>query len=185
MLFRSDLKFQVVVIVCIFLLLSAGGCRTIKTGEMNYSTIQQLNLERYMGTWYEIARFDHRFERNLVGVTATYELRPDGKIIVTNAGYKNNFDGKYKSARGKAKQPDPNDPGKLKVSFFLFFFADNFILELDKNYEWALIGSSSDKYLWILSRTPSLETETQNTILEMARQRGFDTSSLIWVEHRK
>ncbi|MFW5757035.1 MAG: lipocalin family protein, partial [Tangfeifania sp.] len=119
---------------------------------MDFSTVQELDLKRYMGKWYEIARFDHRFERNLVGVTATYSLRDDGKIKVVNAGYKNNLDGKYKETVGKAKQPNPEEPGKLKVSFFLFFYADYYILELDAEYQWALIGSSSDKYLWILSR---------------------------------
>lgn len=169
----------------IFFVFAGIGCRTIKSDNMDYSTIQQLELKRYMGTWYEIARFDHRFERNLVGVTATYELRPDGKINVINAGYKNNFDGKFKVAKGKAKQPNPGEPGKLKVAFFLFFYSDYYIFELDKNYEWALVGSSSDKYLWILSREPSLKPEIRDNILLKARQRGFDINRLIWVEHKE
>lgn len=178
------MKLNIALIICISCLIIMGGCRTIKTDNMDFSTIQQLDLERYMGKWYEIARFDHRFERNLVGVTATYEMRPDGKIKVINAGYKNSFDGKYKESTGKAKQPNPDEPGKLKVAFFLFFYADYYIFELDKDYEWALIGSSSDKYLWILSRTPSLDKKTLDQILQNARQRGFDTSKLIWVEQK-
>ena len=169
-----------------FIFLSAGsGCQNEKPENMDLSTVKQLELERYMGAWYEIARFDHSFERGLVGVTATYELRPDGKITVINAGYKNSFDGKYKTAKGKAKQPNSNEPGKLKVAFFLFFYAGYFILELDENYQWVLIGSSSDKYLWILSRTPSLEKKTLDYILKNASERGYDTDKLIWVEQKK
>lgn len=171
--------------VLTFLFLSAGsGCQKEKPKNMDLSTVKQLDLERYMGTWYEIARFDHSFERGLTGVTANYELRPDGKITVVNAGYKNGFEGKYKTAKGKAKQPNPNEPGKLKVAFFLFFYADYFILELDEDYQWVLIGSSSDNYLWILSRTPQLDQETLNNILDKARERGYDTDKLIWVEQK-
>jgi apolipoprotein D and lipocalin family protein len=162
-------------------LINAGGCQSKETETMNLSTVKNIDLERYMGTWYEIARFDHSFERNLVGVTATYELFPDGRISVLNQGYVNSLSGKLKKAKGKAKQPDPEEPGKLKVAFFLFFYADYFILELDENYQWALIGSSSEKYLWILSRTPSLKQEILDHILLKARQRGYNTDKLIWV----
>jgi apolipoprotein D and lipocalin family protein len=179
------IRFSFFLIFSVLYLLVQSGCKTIQPGNMDYSTVQQLDLERYMGKWFEIARYDNRFERGLVGVTATYELRPDGKINVINAGYKNSFGGKYKTATGKGKQPDPNEPGKLKVAFFLFFYADYYIFELGDDYEWALVGTSSDKYLWILSRTSSLSQETTNLILAKARQRGFDTSRLIWVEHRE
>jgi apolipoprotein D and lipocalin family protein len=164
----------------LFSVINASTCQSTKSENMDLTTVKQLDLERYMGTWYEIARFDHPFERGLTHVTATYELRPDGKIKVTNAGRKN---GKLKTADGKAKQPNPSEPGKLKVAFFLFFYADYNVLELDENYEWALIGSSSDKYLWILSRTPVMEKVTLEHILMKARERGYDTSKLIWVKH--
>jgi len=163
--------------------LSFRSCRSEKPENMDMTTIEELDLNRYMGTWYEIARFDHSFERGLEGVTATYSLRPDGKITVINQGYKNGTDGKLQVAKGKARQPDPDDPGKLEVAFFLFFYADYFILELEKNYRWALIGSSSDKYLWILSRTPLLNEETISEILKKAERRGYGTSKLIWVKH--
>lgn len=161
------------------------GCKTTQT-TVNTSTINELDIDRYLGKWYEIARYDHSFERDLVGVTATYSYRDDGKIKVVNAGYKNSLDGKYSEAIGKAKQPRPDkEPGKLKVAFFWIFYADYFILELDDDYQWALIGSSSDKYLWILSRTPQLEQETLDYILQKARERGYDTNKLIWVEQKK
>ena len=163
-----------------------GGCETnTNKNNVDLTTVKQLDLERYMGTWYEIARFNHPFERNLEGVTATYKLRPDGKITVINQGYKNTLNGKHSRAKGKAKQPNPKEPGKLKVSFFLFFYADYNILELDKDYQWVLIGSSSNKYLWILSRTPELDKQTLSYILDKAQQRGYDISKLIWVKQKK
>lgn len=149
---------------------------------MNYSTVKELDLHRYLGTWYEIARFDHKFEHGLQGVTATYSMRDDGKIKVLNQGYENTLDGKLSVAEGKAKLTD--EPGKLKVSFFWIFYADYLVMELDENYQWALIGSSSNKYLWILSRTPKLEDNVKNLILHHATKRGYDTSKLIWVEQK-
>ena len=147
--------------------------------------VNQLDIKRYLGTWYEIARYDHRFERGMFGVTANYSMRNDGKIKVLNSGYKNSLDGKYSQAEGKAKIPDPeNNPAKLKVSFFWFFYGDYFVLELDKDYNWAVIGSSSDKYLWILSRTPQMETTLYNELLEKITQRGYDVNKLIEVEQK-
>jgi apolipoprotein D and lipocalin family protein len=174
---------KVILVFSVFFATLAGGCQTNKSTTMNLSTIKDLDLKRYMGTWYEIARYDHSFERGLTAVTATYELLPNGRITVWNQGYKDSPDGKLKKAKGKAKQPDPSDPGKLKVAFFLFFYADYYILELDDNYQWALVGSSSDNYLWILSRTSVLEKETMDHILSQARARGYDTDKLIMVEH--
>ncbi len=150
--------------------------------KMDKSTIKELDLEKYLGTWYEIARYDHRFERGLQGVTATYSLREDGKIKVLNKGYKESLDGKLDVAEGKAKLTD--ETGKLKVSFFWIFYADYYILELDKDYQWALVGSKSDNYLWILSRTPKLSQEVKKHIINKVEERGYDTSKLIWVEQK-
>ena len=146
------------------------------------SVVKELDIDQYLGTWYEIARFDHSFERGLVGVTATYSYRKDGKIKVENTGYKKTLDGKKSIAIGKAKIPNPEIPSKLKVSFFWFFYGDYFVLELDKDYNWAVIGSSSDKYLWILSRTPQMETTLYNELLEKINQRGYDINKLIEVK---
>jgi lipocalin len=142
------------------------------------TTVSELNVERYMGTWYEIARFQHSFEKDLVGVTATYSLRDDGKIDVVNAGFKHTLDGEYKEAKGKAKIPNPDEPGKLKVAFFLFFYAAYNIMELDDDYQQVLIGSSSPDYLWILSRTPQLDEATYLQLVDEAKDRGYDTSKL-------
>lgn len=160
------------------------GCKTQKS-MIDKTVVEQLEIQQYLGTWYEIARYDHRFERGLVGVTADYSIRDDGKIKVINSGYKNSLDGKFSQAVGKAKIPNPEkEPAKLKVSFFWFFYGDYFVLELDKDYQWAVIGSSSDKYLWILSRTPQMENEVYTDLLNRLKKRGYDLSSLIKVEQK-
>ncbi len=159
------------------------GCAN--TGKMNVidtTTVKDVDIERYLGKWYEIARFPNSFEKGLVGVTAEYSYRKDGKIRVVNSGYKDSLDGKRSRIEGKARIPDKGEPGKLKVSFFLFFYSDYFILELDENYRWALVGSSSPKYLWILSRTIQMKEDTYRMILDRARERGYDPSELIRVK---
>jgi len=168
----------------VLLSITIGGCSQTKPMKRTQS-VAVLDLEKYLGTWYEIARFDHSFERGLEGVTATYSMREDGKIKVLNQGYKGGLEGPVKQAIGKAKIPDPAQPGKLKVSFFWIFYGDYFVLELDKeNYQWALIGSSSEKYLWILSRTPQLEESVKDYLLKSMIERGYSTQDLIWVKQR-
>ena len=143
------------------------------------SPIPDFDLMKYLGTWYEIARYDHSFERGLENVTAEYSLRDDGKVAVLNSGWKN---GKFRTAEGKARQPDPiSDPAHLMVSFFLFFYSDYNVMMLDDDYQVALVGSKSPDYLWILSRTPSLGEEVVEAVLDEAASRGYDVSELIWV----
>ncbi len=144
------------------------------------SVISSFDLNRYLGRWYEIARFDHSFERGMQNVMAEYSLKDDGMVKVLNSGWK---DGKYKVAEGKARQPDPTgDPAHLEVSFFLFFYSDYNILMLDKDYQIVLVGSKSPKYLWILSRTPEVSDEVLDHVLEEASGRGYDIDKLIWVD---
>ncbi len=150
------------------------------------SPIPIFHLQRYLGKWYEIARYDHFFERDLERVTATYTLRADGKIRVLNCGYRPYHAGfQKKCSIGKARFAKNGHGGHLEVSFFLSFYSDYLILELDSDYEWALIGSSSDKYLWILSRTPQLSPSILQQILEKASRRGYDTSKLIFTRQSK
>ena len=144
------------------------------------STVSRFDLSRYLGTWYELARFDHKFERGMDNVTAEYYLRDDGKVDVFNSGWK---DGVFKTANGRAKQPDPKkDPAHLKVSFFLFFYSDYNVMMLDDAYQVALVGSKSPKYLWILSRTPEVSDKVMDMVLEEASGRGYDIDNLIWVD---
>ncbi len=158
-------------------------CTNTQPGEkLDTSVVNRVDLNRFIGKWYEIARFPHSFEKDLVGVTATYSFRKDGKIRVLNQGFKNSLDGKLKRAVGKAKVPNQDEPGKLKVSFFWFFYTDYLILELDEeNYQFALIGSSSDNYLWILCRTPQMSSDNYNMLLKKAENRGYDISRLMKV----
>jgi apolipoprotein D and lipocalin family protein len=176
-------------ISAIFLLLLTIACSQHKPQTnkdmIDNSTVKTLDLNRYLGTWYEIARFPHSFEKDLVGVTATYSLKPNGKIKVVNQGYEKSLDGTLKVAEGKAKIPDKKEPGKFKVSFFWFFYADYFVMELDqKNYDWVMIGSSSPKYFWILSRKPMMDDATYKMLLDNARERGYDLSKLIRVQQK-
>ena len=144
------------------------------------SPVADFDLTRYLGNWYEIARFDHSFERGMDNVTAEYLLREDGKIDVINSGWRN---GRLKVANGKARQTEPvSDPAHLEVSFFGPFYNDYNILMVDKNYKVALVGSKSPNYLWILSRTPRLSDQILNVIIDEAQSRGYDTGKLIWVD---
>lgn len=172
---------NVILLLTLFIFLTS--CKT-QTKMIDKTVVKELDIERYLGTWYEIARYDHSFERGLDGVTATYSYRKDGKIKVENAGYKGTLDGKKSIAIGKAKIPNLQVPSKLKVSFFWFFYGDYFVLELDKGYQWAVIGSSSDKYLWILSRTPQMDNLQYQQILKGLTQRGYDVNKLIKVKHK-
>ena len=142
------------------------------------SIVKELDAKRYMGVWYEIARYPHSFEKGLVGVTATYTLRDDGMISVLNQGYDGSFEGKLKQANGKAKIPNPAEQGKLRVSFFWIFYGDYFVLDLDKDYQHVLIGSSSPDYLWILSRTPKMDPDVYKRLVDKARGLGYDVSKL-------
>jgi lipocalin len=154
-----------------------------RSGQYDNTPISSFDLSRYLGTWYEIARFDHSFERGMSGVTAEYLLRDDGKVDVINSGWK---DGDYKVANGKARQPEPKkDPAHLEVSFFLFFYSDYNILMLDELYQVALVGSKNQDYLWILSRTPLISNVVKDAFVAEARRRGYDTSKLIWVDQSR
>ena len=145
--------------------------------EIDNSTVKAVDLNRYLGSWYEIAKYDHYFERDLDYAMARYTLRDDGKIDVLNTGIK---DGRAKDAKGIAKTTDV--PGLLRVSFFGPFFSDYRIMMLDEDYQYVLVGGSTDKYLWILARTPQLDDATLSLILAEADRRGYDTSKLIWVK---
>lgn len=141
------------------------------------TVVTNFDLNRYLGDWYEIARFDHSFERGMAHAKASYTLRKDGKVDVLNTGLKN---GKPSQAKGVAKLTET--PGLLRVSFWGPFYSDYRVMLLDEDYQHALVGSGSDDYLWILSRTPQITPETKAKILAEAQSRGYDTAKLIWTE---
>jgi len=140
--------------------------------------VSSVDLQRYTGRWYEIATIPSRFQKDCVGVTATYTLRPDGDISVVNTCHKKTLDGKFKSVTGKAWVVDKTTNAKLKVRFFWPFSGDYWIIELDPDYQWALVGDESRDYLWILSRTPQLDESLYQELLNKATAKGFDVNRL-------
>ena len=156
------------------LALAAGCASTLK---VDNTPVAALDLNRYHGEWYEIARFDHSFERGVEHSKANYTQNADGTIKVVNSGIK---DSKPKTAVGKGKTTDT--PGLLRVSFFGPFYADYRVMMVDKDYTRALVGSGSADYLWILSRTRVLPDDAKRELLAEAVRRGYDTGKLIWVK---
>lgn len=145
------------------------------------ATINNLNIEKYQGTWYEIARLPNSFEKGLKCVTANYTLKKNGKIRVLNKGYSEKKE-KYKEAKGAAYVPNQDFPGQLKVTFFWPFAGDYYIITLDEAYQYALVGDPSRKYLWILSRTKQLDENIYNKLTDKAREAGFDVGKLLKIE---
>lgn len=139
------------------------------------------NSERYLGRWYEIARLDHRFERGLEQVTATYSLREDGSLKVINRGY-NSRKQRWQESEGKARFTGPKDRAALKVSFFGPFYGGYNVIALDENYQHALVCGPNRDYLWILSRTPQLDAGVKEKLVAQARREGFAVDKLIWVK---
>lgn len=145
--------------------------------EVPLQSVPRVELSRYTGRWYEIARYPNRFERACDrNVTATYALRADGKISVVNACLTR--EGKPKQARGWAKVVDPKTGSKLKVTFFWPFFGDYWILELSPNYEYAVVGEPSRKYLWILSRSAKMDDRLYAEITGRLAVKGYDAGKL-------
>ena len=148
----------------------------------NIVPVSNFDTTRYLGQWYEIARLDHSFERGLSHVTADYSLRQDGGLKVLNRGYKE-ADAKWKEAEGKAYFVDKKDVGYLKVSFFGPFYGSYIVFDLDQqDYSYSMISGPDKSYLWLLSRTPTMDPALQQRLIEKARGLGFDTSKLIYVK---
>ena len=164
-------------IILVSSLALAAGC--VSVPKVDNAPVSTFDLNRYLGEWYEIARFDHSFERGVEQAKAKYSLKDDGTIEVVNSGIKN---GKPKTAIGKGKKTDT--PGLLRVSFFGPFYADYRVMLIDKDYSHALVGSGSADYLWILSRTSALSETAKSELLSEAKRRGYDTGKLIWVEQK-
>jgi apolipoprotein D and lipocalin family protein len=160
-------------------LLMLTGCVRIPD---NVSPVSGFELKRYLGTWYEIARLDHSFERGLTRVSAQYSVRGDGGVRVLNRGY-DAAKGKWKEAEGKARFARSSGEGFLKVSFFGPFYGSYIIVELDKeNYDYALVCGPDKSYLWILSRMPVMDSGVKSQLVLRAAELGFDTDKLMFVE---
>lgn len=162
------------------LLALLGACTGVPEG---VEVVEGFELDRYLGTWYEIARLDHSFERGLTNVTANYSMREDGGVRVLNRGFdqeKNEWD----EAEGKAYFVGEPDVGQLKVSFFGPFYGGYNIVELDKDdYRYSLVAGPDRGFLWILARTPDLDPATRDRLVSRARALEFPVDELIFVEH--
>jgi apolipoprotein D and lipocalin family protein len=154
-------------------------CQTIPKGAV---AVKSFDKDKYLGKWYEIARFDFRFEKDLNNTTANYTVNDDGTIKVLNRGY-NYVTGEWKEAVGKAKFVADPTVAMLKVSFFGPFYAGYNVIALDSNYQYALISGSNLKYLWILSREKTIPEDVKANYLKIASEIGFQTDDLIWVKH--
>lgn len=149
----------------------------------NVRPVENFQLERYLGTWYEIARLDHSFERGLNTVTAHYSLREDGGVKVVNRGYSAEKD-EWKEAEGKAYFVERPDLGYLKVSFFGPFYGSYIVFELDHdNYQYSLVSGPDKSYLWLLARQPKIDVDLRDKLIAKAAALGFDTGKLIYVVH--
>ena len=144
----------------------------------NLQTVQKVQLDKYLGTWYEIARYEHFFEKDCKNVSANYSMLDDETIKVINR-CTNILTNEKKEALGRAYAVD-NTNSKLKVSFFRPFYGDYWIIILDEKYDYVVVGTPTREYLWILSRKPQLDEKIKNEILQKLPTLGFDTSKLIW-----
>jgi len=152
-------------------------------GQKSLAVVPAVDLKKYAGTWYEIARKPFSFESKLKCITATYILRDDGKITVVNKGRLISDPAKIKTAKGVATIPDRNVPAKLKVQFFWPFKGNYWIMDLDKDYNYVLIGEPSFKYLWILARENKLDKDTLDRLFKKATESGYDITDIIMTEH--
>jgi len=154
------------------------GCTSFSGGPVGNSAIPEpaksVDLNRYLGRWYEIGRYEAKFQKDCEAVSADYSLNENGTIKVINTCRKNSVDGKLTTATGKAKIVEGSQNAKLKVSFFGPFYGDYWILDRHENYDWAIVGEPSGRYLWMLSRTANPSQETKSTILQRVAELGYN-----------
>lgn len=169
---------KLVLFMLLFLLVVGVGIVVLSWlhGGIDRRTVTTLSREQLLGHWYEVGRFNHSFERGLSDVEVAYSLQPDGSIRVENSGWEEHS-GRRRVAIGRAKTT--RQPGHLRVSFFWRFYSDYNVLEYDEEGGWMVVGSRSPRYLWILSRRPTLPPAALEHALDLARLRGYDTSKLI------
>jgi apolipoprotein D and lipocalin family protein len=162
------------------------GCATTTTARLHLpelQTVSHVDLARYVGTWYEIANFPQSFQRGCTATTATYTLRDDGQLDVVNRCRKGSPDGPEKVARGRARVVDGSSNTKLEVSFFRPFWGDYWIIDLGADYAYAVVGHPGRDYLWILSRTPTMQAGVYDAIVERLATQGYETNRLVRTVH--
>lgn len=166
----------------ILILLSMAALFSCKSPE-ELSTVDKVDIDKYLGTWYEIARLPNSFEKGLKCVTATYSLKDNGRITVFNKGFASESKRLWKSAKGTAWVPDKAYPARLKVTFFWPFTGNYYVLALDEDYQYALVGDPSRKYLWVLARDTSLDESIYSQLMDLAREKGFDVQQVLKIDH--
>jgi apolipoprotein D and lipocalin family protein len=144
--------------------------------------VSHVELEKYLGKWYEVAHLPFRFEDGCTDITATYGLNKDGTVSVLNECLK---DGTLKQSKGKAKIVDKTTKAKLKVTFFWPFYGDYWIINLGKDYDYSVVGTPNRKYLWILNRTQHMDDALYSQLIEFVKSKGFDVDKLIKTSHRQ
>lgn len=165
--------FKTSALICMVLLFSACSSKNPPL-----QTVQKVDINRYLGTWYEIARYEHFFEKDCKNVSANYSILDEQTIKVINR-CTNMLTNEKKEAIGRAYATDDTN-SKLKVSFFRPFYGDYWVMILDENYDYVVVGTPSREYLWILARKPILDEKIKNEILQKLPTLGFDASKLIW-----
>ncbi|MFS1564405.1 MAG: lipocalin family protein [Candidatus Arsenophonus phytopathogenicus] len=166
----------------IYLLISSLLCLSCSVSPpKGVRAVKNFSIDRYLGTWYEVARLDNRFERGLDHITATYALNPDGSLKVINQGFSATQQ-QWRRSIGKAQFLDSPHRAALKVSFFWPFYGGYHVIALDPEYRYALVAGPSRNYLWLLSRTPKLDNEETESLLKIARELDYPADNLIWVK---
>ncbi|MDS7598373.1 lipocalin family protein [Agrobacterium tumefaciens] len=145
--------------------------------------VKPVEIDRYVGHWFELARYENQFERDCEAVTADYSLRKDGMVHVLNTCREGAINGKRKESKGRAKIVTDSGNAKLKVSFFGPFYGDYWILDRAADYSWSIVGEPSGRYLWILTRTPKPTKTTRSMLVEKAKALGYDVDMLRWTQH--
>ncbi|MDO6761427.1 lipocalin family protein [Tamlana sp. 2_MG-2023] len=161
------------------LLLSFLSCRTIPEKAV---AVKSFDKAKYLGKWYEIARLDFKYEKDLNNTTAEYSLNENGTIKVNNQGF-DTISKQWEQSIGKAKFVDEDDVAMLKVSFFGPFYSGYNVIAIDEDYNYALIAGKSLDYLWLLSRETKIPESIKTKYLKMAEDVGYNTSELLWIEH--
>jgi apolipoprotein D and lipocalin family protein len=166
-------------VLLVILVMAVGACSTVRSNIKPLQVVPYVEIERYLGTWYNIARYPNWFQKDCFDSRADYRLRQDGDLKVLNTCYKGGPEGPLDAARGKAWVVDRQSNAKLKVSFFWPFSGNYWIIDLDEDYRYVVVGEPNRKYLWIMARRPFLDINTYNAILARLVEQGYDPEKLV------